>query len=270
MLPASSAPEGFVNFLNNLNDNDYVIHITTKSSNEHELIKEINQMIDEIYLNFLHVNNLTDLERKNIERTISNLRDLIIKTISSFQEQIVTLTSTMTTLQKKMDILEKNQMELKRINIISEILSPFKKGIFRNMSNAQIPSCYYNVNLLKSLYSLAKNDIDSRDFYIDIFKKNNEFNQELLDLFRNLLYASSVDLNVPYDILLSLLIEKEKRNFHEHSMIVDFLKDSRNTNDSRLTTLLRQQDILEAFELSEILVVEKIYTTYFSNEVHLR
>jgi hypothetical protein len=51
---------------------------------------------------------------------------------------------------------------------------------------------------------------------------NNEFNQEVLDLFRNSVYALSVDLNVPYDILLSLLIEKEKRNFHEHSMIVDF------------------------------------------------
>jgi hypothetical protein len=45
MLPASSAPE--INFLNNLNNNDYVIHITTQSSNEHELIKQINQMIDD-------------------------------------------------------------------------------------------------------------------------------------------------------------------------------------------------------------------------------
>ena len=87
MLPASSAPEGFVNFLNNLNDNDYIIHITSQSSSEHELIQEINQMIDDIYLTFLRVNNLTELERKNIERTISNLRDFIIKTISSFKEQ---------------------------------------------------------------------------------------------------------------------------------------------------------------------------------------
>ena len=32
MLPASSAPEGFLNFLNNLNDNDYIFHITIPSS----------------------------------------------------------------------------------------------------------------------------------------------------------------------------------------------------------------------------------------------
>ena len=169
-----------------------------------------------------------------------------------------------------MDNLEKNQMELKRINIISEILSPFKNIIFRNMSNAQIPACYYNVNLLKCLYALAKNDIDSSDFYIDIFKMNNGFNQQVLDLFRNLGNASCVDLNVPYDILLSLLIEKEKRNFQEHSTIVDFLKDSRNTNDSRLPTLLRQEDIMGAFQLSEMLVIDKIYTTYFINAVNRR
>ncbi len=49
-------------------------------------------MIEDIYLTFLRVNNLTELERKNIERSIRNLRDLIIKTVSSFKEQIVTLT----------------------------------------------------------------------------------------------------------------------------------------------------------------------------------
>ena len=71
-------------------------------------------------------------------------------------------------------------------------------------------------------------------------------------------------------ICLLIEIEKEKRNFHEHSMIVDFLKDSRNTNDSRLTTLLRQEDIMDAFQLSEMLVIDKIYTTYFINVVNRR
>ncbi len=48
------------------------------------------------------------------------------------------------------------------------------------------------------------------------------------------------------------------------------LKDSRNTNDSRLTTLLKQEDIMDAFQLSDILVVDNIYTTYFINVVNRR
>ena len=174
MLPASSAPEGFLNFLNNLNDNDYIIHTTIPSSNEHELIQEINQMIDDIYLTF-RVNNLPYLERRSVERTINNLRDLIIKTIGSFKEQIATLTTTVANMKNEIDIIKKNEMKLKRINMISEILSPLKELIYRNMSNAQIPSYYYDVSLLECFYSLEQNDIDSRDFCIDLFKVNNEF-----------------------------------------------------------------------------------------------
>jgi len=159
-------------------------------------------------------------------------------------------------------------MELKRLNIISEILAPLKKIIFRNVKIAKVPTHYYDVTLLKCLYSLAKNDTDSSNFYMDIFKASSEFSQEEFDLFRNLVHASSIDLNVPYDILLSMLIEKEKRNFSQQSMIVDFLKDTKDANDSRLTTLLRRENIIDAFQFSEILFMDKMYTTYFINAVH--
>jgi len=145
-------------------------------------------------------------------------------------------------------------------NIIS-----LKKNIFRDMSNFPIPTCYYNVNILKCLYSLDKNDIISTNFYINIYKMNNEFNQEVLDLFRNLLYTLSISLDTTYDILSWLLIEKEKQNSEEHSMITDFIKDSFRTNDARLTSSLRQQGLLSAFELSEMHVMDKVYTKYFSH-----
>jgi hypothetical protein len=103
---------------------------------------------------------------------------------------------------------------------------------------------------------------------MNIYEMNNEFNQEVLDSFRNLLHTLSISLDITYDILLWLLIEKEKRNFEEHSMITDFIKHSFRTNDARLTSLLRQQGLLSAFELSEMHVMDKIYTKYFSHLVN--
>ncbi len=167
-----------------------------------------------------------------------------------------------------MNVLESKQIEMKRVNMISEILSPLKKNIFQDMSNVPIPTYYYNINILKCLYSLDKNDITSNNFYMNIYEMNNEFNQEVLDSFRNLLHTLSISLDITYDILLWLLIEKEKRNFEEHSMITDFIKHSFRTNDARLTSLLRQQGLLSAFELSEMHVMDKIYTKYFSHLVN--
>jgi hypothetical protein len=92
-------PEGFMNFLNSLKEDDYIITVptndvrttTTQSSlNQIDIINETNQMIDDIYLNFVRINNLSELERKNIETIIN-----------SFNEHILTLTSDITNLKKK-------------------------------------------------------------------------------------------------------------------------------------------------------------------------
>jgi hypothetical protein len=103
-------PEGFMNFLNSLKEDDYIITVptndvrttTTQSSlNQIDIINETNQMIDDIYLNFVRINNLSELERKNIETIINNLQNLIMKIINSFNEHILTLTSDITNLKKK-------------------------------------------------------------------------------------------------------------------------------------------------------------------------
>jgi len=107
--------------------------------------------------------------------------------------------------------------------------------MFREITNINILTYYYNVNVLKSLYWL-----------------------HLIHSFNN-----SQDIN--YEILILLLIEKAKGNFGEHSIIVDFLKESCQTNDSRFKSLLHHQDLLSAFELTEIDVMDKIYKKFSSN-----
>ncbi len=101
-----------------------------------------------------------------------------------------------------MNVLESKQVEAKRVNMVSEISSPSKKNIFREMSNVHILTCYYDVNILKYLYLLKKNDINLTNFYINIYQMNNEFSQQILQLFCNLLYTLTVGLDLTYDILL--------------------------------------------------------------------
>ncbi len=52
-------------------------------------------MIGDVYLNFVPINNLSELERRQIETIINNLRNLIIKIINSFDEHILILTIVM-------------------------------------------------------------------------------------------------------------------------------------------------------------------------------
>ncbi|CAF1541884.1 unnamed protein product [Rotaria magnacalcarata] len=94
---------------------------------------------------------------------------------------------------------------------------------------------------------------------------SNEFDEQTFNLLQHLMHSFSTSQGISYDILLILLIEKEKRNFEEHSIITDFIKDSYRTNDARLTSLLRQQDLLSEFKLTEIDVMDKIYSKYFSH-----
>ncbi|CAF3019690.1 unnamed protein product [Rotaria sp. Silwood2] len=278
VLP-KSAPEGFMNYLNSLNENDYIISVpindtrttTTQASLiENDTINEIDQMIDEIYLKYMRINHLTESEKKSIETMITNLRNLIMKFISSLNERInslnehiCTLNDEIVNLKKGMHAVEQKEIGIKRVNIISEILSPLKGNIFREMSRINTPSDYYNVNVLKSLYWLNKGDITSANFYLNVHKMNNDFVEQVFNSLQNFIRSFSTSENISYDTLLVLLIEKEKRNFEEHSIITNFIRDSCQTNDSRLTSLLRQQNLLSAFQLTEIDVIDKIYTKYF-------
>ncbi|CAF2051466.1 unnamed protein product [Rotaria magnacalcarata] len=276
ILP-ETVPEGFLEFLESLDEDDYKIAVPTSDTQtattqtsliENDIINEIYQKLDEIYLKFIRINNLSESEKKSIETIINNLRSLIIKIINSLNGQISTYNNDIADLKKVVNSLQQKQIEIKRVNIISEILFPLKRNIFREMSNNNIPSYYYNVNVLKSLYSLNKDDITSANFYINVHKMSNEFDEQTFNLLQNLMHSFSTSQGTSYDILLILLIEKEKRNFQEHSIITDFIKDSYGTNDARLTSLLRQQDLLSEFKLTEIDVMDKIYTKYFSHLVN--
>jgi hypothetical protein len=97
---------------------------------------------------------------------------------------------------------------------------------------------------------------------------NNEFNETAFTSLQHLIRSFGSSEYISYDTLLVLLIEKEKRSFEEHSIITDFIRDSYQTNDSRLTSLLRQQDLLPAFQLTELDAMDKIYTKYFSHLAH--
>ncbi|CAF1245727.1 unnamed protein product [Rotaria magnacalcarata] len=276
ILP-ETVPEGFLEFLESLDEDDYKIAVPTSDTQtattqtsliENDIINEIYQKLDEIYLKFIRINNLSESEKKSIETIINNLRSLIIKIINSLNGQISTYNNDIADLKKVVNSLQQKQIEIKRVNIISEILFPLKRNIFREMSNNNIPSYYYNVNVLKSLYSLNKDNITSANFYINVHKMSNEFDEQTFNLLQNLMHSFSTSQGTSYDILLILLIEKEKRNFQEHSIITDFIKDSYGTNDARLTSLLRQQDLLSEFKLTEIDVMDKIYTKYFSHLVN--
>jgi hypothetical protein len=89
-----------MDYLNSLNENNYIITVPTSDTRttttqasliENDIINEINQMIDEIYLNYIRINHLPESEKKSIETIITNLRNLVMKIISSLNEHIITL-----------------------------------------------------------------------------------------------------------------------------------------------------------------------------------
>ena len=267
-------PEDFRTFLNSLNEENFIISISTNenqtnteqtASIENDFVNEIHQMLDELYLQCIRIKNLSEEEKKNIQLVVNNSREYIIKIIHSFYDQILLLKNNIADLRKEMLVLQQEEASLKRSNIISELFSPLKKKIFQEMSKFNIPSCYYHVNILKSMLSSNIGDASSAVFYLNVHKMNNEFDEQTFDSFRNLLVSISSGQKINVEIFLTLLIEKEKRNFQQHSIITDFIKDSYRTNDARLTTLLRQQEILSGFELIEIEAMDTIYSTYFGH-----
>ena len=133
------------------------------------------------------------------------------------------------------------------------------------MTSNQIPIAYYDGNIFQSLYSSSTNDIKSSEYYIDVFRITNEFQEEHHRAFQNLIEKWANDFNVAYPVLLELLFEKQRRNFEQHALITDFIKDSLYTNDSRFTTLLRQQDLLDFFKLDELHVMESVYLKFFAH-----
>ena len=230
------------------------------------------------YLKLLRVNNISVVEQHNWQITINHLRANIRSIIDSFIRKMEKLTTEcsdlktecsdlktgMNSLQNKVIALENKQKEVKRTKLVSEILTPLKTKIMRDMTSNQMPIAYYDGNLLKSLYSSTKNDIKSSEYYINVFRFTNEFQEEHHRAFQKLIEKWADDLNVAYSVLLKLLFEKERRNFEQHAVITDFIKDSMCTNDSRLTTLLRQQDLLDFFELDELHAMENVYLRFFT------
>lgn len=273
VLP-ESVPEDVRKFLCNLNEDNLIITTNAKddltmvdapSSTEHEMINEIHQSLDEIYLEFTRMNKFSEVEKKHIEMIIDDLRCLSIKIIHSCYVQISQLKSEVLDLKQQIGVVESHLKTAKRSNLISELLSPLKKNIFLEMVQLNIPSSYFNVNILKSMVSTIKNDPISSEFYLNIHKMNNVFDEKIFDSFRNLVISISSHQNINFEVLLLLLIEKEKRNFEQHSMVTDFIRDSYRTNDVRLTTLLRQQEIISTFELVEIETMDVIYVNFFGH-----
>ena len=241
LLP-KPVPDAFVNYLNLLNETDYLISIATTDTqpttteaplNENDLRNEVEQLIDELYLKFVRVNNISMVEQHNWQITINHLRANIRSIIDSFirkMEKLDTecsdLKREMNSLQNKVIALENKQNEIKRTKIVAEIFAPLKKNIMREMTSNQIPIAYYDGNIFKSLYSSSTNDIKSSEYYIDVFRITNEFQEEHHRAFQNLIEKWANDFNVAYPVLLELLFEKQRRNFEQHALLTDFIKDS--------------------------------------------
>ncbi|CAF5144589.1 unnamed protein product [Rotaria magnacalcarata] len=109
ILP-ETVPEGFLEFLESLDEDDYKIAVPTSDTQtattqtsliENDIINEIYQKLDEIYLKFIRINNLSESEKKSIETIINNLRSLIIKIINSLNGQISTYNNDIADLKKK-------------------------------------------------------------------------------------------------------------------------------------------------------------------------
>ena len=71
-------------------------------------------------------------------------------------------------------ILVQELIFLVKHRVVAEVLAPLKKHIFHQMVDNNIPTYYHNVNMLKALHSLGKNE-NFMGFYINIFQMNNEF-----------------------------------------------------------------------------------------------
>jgi hypothetical protein len=58
-----------------------------------------------------------------------------------------------------------------------------------------------------------RNDSISACFYLGIHKGNGSFDERIVESFQNASLSMSADQNTNFEIWLTLLIEKEERNF---------------------------------------------------------
>ncbi|CAF1587812.1 unnamed protein product, partial [Didymodactylos carnosus] len=256
MMP-ETAPEMLMNFLCNVEDEYFIINIST-SSDDQITVDETNQLLDELYLIVVRNTNLSEVDKKHIERIINSYEIIWWFRVDSgasieFFFPCITLLKSNTNF---INITVTGNTNAASITVTSNrniynicITGNSNSNVPSLMSNKNISNYYYNANILKALDLLNKGDIGSCNFYINVHKMTNQFDETTFYLLQELIYSLSVSQNINYGVLLNLLIENERRNFEEHALITGFRRDSFRTNNARFTALLRQQGVLTKFQL---------------------
>ena len=257
------------------------------SASDCSVIDFINQTITLTYLKIIRINSLSAEDKTVIQNIIEDLRSVLLKIYNSVADQAANLKLQVEHISQELEfkekqiqnllheveclkaehiqinVLKQESTERKKLNIISEIMAPMKKRIYNDMLKSNIVLDYYNVNILKSFYSLVQTDLSSSEFYLNVYRTANNYSENDCRRFEQLLISISAADSLDYSRLLKFLIDKEKQNFSEHATITDFLRDARQTQDPTLTTFLSQTGLLEHFELADIDVLDKTYQKYF-------
>ena len=166
-------------------------------------------------------------------------------------------------LEGEMEFLQKERKKTIKRRAIAEILTPIIKEIRTMMIDQNIPDCYYTKAIINAC--LLHGQHHSISWEIADFNRANypiNFNINLLYHMESIIKNKADVLNINYDTLLELILNKMDRNEIEHDSIKTFFRNHSRDNAS-FHSYLQSLGIIDTFNTNEKLCLEILYRNHF-------
>ncbi|CAF0804947.1 unnamed protein product [Rotaria sp. Silwood1] len=166
-------------------------------------------------------------------------------------------------LEGQIEFLQKERKETIKRRTIAEMLIPTIKEIRTMMMHENIPDSYYTKAIINACLLHGHNNTISWE--IADFNRANypiNFNINILYQMESIIKNKANVLNINYDTLLELMLNKIDSNEIEHDSIKTFF-GNRSHNNVSFHSYLQSLCIIDTFNTNEKLCLEILYRHHF-------
>jgi len=251
----SSAFQQIIKAIEDIPDEKFVELKDQQSSTIHH---RINFLIDEIIFFINRYYPITKEQGVQLDVLLNEIKRISLDLIFNNQTMIDKISN----LENRLELLENEQNQIKKLRIIAQILTPLVKEIRNIMLNQQIPDEYYSKPIINC--SLLRTQGKNISWEISDFNEDNDqkFDINLFNAFEQIIKDRAEMLGINYNTLLELLYMKFDRTEIEDDLVRNFLRHNSADNAS-FNSFLTSMNMTDAFNINEKLCLDILYRNYF-------
>lgn len=223
--------------------------------------ERVNHLLDEIIFFVNEHYSINHQEGVQLDHMINEIKRILIDLMCSNQ----TMATKISSLENRIELLEYEKKERRKLRVTAEILTPIVKEIRNTMINEHIPDCYYSRTIINAC--LLRLNGENISWEVSDFDRNNpqtRFDLNILNRFESIIKDHAHTLRINSQTLLELLHIKFDRNEFEHDTIKNFLRSNSNGNLS-FNAYLTFSGIADVFSVNEKICLDILYRIYFLN-----